>query len=283
MPPAPPATLSDRLWVLVKGPQFVWWLGHVTMLVCAALYFLYWITFNYGAGAHWFSRAFLGAIVSYGVVIYKSFPNIQFTPEFFRKILADENVQYFLMAIFWWRSTAMLAPLLPFTVFAFFNSLNYTRTNILPTFFPPPPAGTTDETYNDVSLISRKLHVWTESNHAAAMTFVAYVEVIGVMGSLIIGAITFQSSILSPIVYGNFLRYRYFFSAETRTAFALIRSSLDNFFLPPSGNPSIPPVVVRGYTMARDAVIRFGQAPVHQAAAAPRPESEERSRSHVRG
>ena len=44
------------------------------MLLCTAFYIPYWATFNSKAGAHWYARAFLGALVSYGVVVYKSFP-----------------------------------------------------------------------------------------------------------------------------------------------------------------------------------------------------------------
>jgi hypothetical protein len=44
------------------------------MLVCTAFYLPYWATFNYKAGAHWYTRAFFGALVSYSVVVYKSFP-----------------------------------------------------------------------------------------------------------------------------------------------------------------------------------------------------------------
>ncbi|KAF9150216.1 hypothetical protein BGX21_005944 [Mortierella sp. AD011] len=161
----------------------------------------------------------------------------------------------------------MLAPLIPYAIFAFFNSLNYARTNIIPAFFPAPPAGTSDPTYDQVAAISRKIQVWTEKNHAAAMAFVAYVEVVGVMGSLIFGAITFQSSFLSPIVYANFLRFRYFFSLHTRSAFALIRARLDKLIVPPGGNPSIPPFVAQVYTTVRGAITRFGQAAVQQPAA----------------
>ncbi|KAG0364029.1 hypothetical protein BC939DRAFT_445897 [Gamsiella multidivaricata] len=265
--PAAPLTLSERLQALVKGPQFVWWLGHVMMLVCTSMYLPYWVTFNSKAGAHWYSRAFFGALVSYSVVVYKSFPAIQFTAQFAQTLFSEENVQYLLMAIFWWRSTPMLAPMIPYAIFAFFNSLNYTRTNILPAFFPAPVAGTNHPTHAQVAAISRKIQVWTEKNHATAMAFVAYVEVIGVMGSLIFGAITFQSSFLSPIVYANFLRFRYFFSLHTRAAFALIRARLDNLILPPGGNSKIPPFAAQAYTTIRGAITRFGQAAVQQPAA----------------
>ncbi|KAG0278113.1 hypothetical protein BGZ95_004708 [Linnemannia exigua] len=259
--PATPSTLSTRLQALVKGPQFVWWLGHLTMLLCTAFYIPYWATFNSKAGAHWYSRAFLGAVVSYGVVVYKSFPQIKFEAQFLQSMLVEENVQYFLMAIFWWRSTPMIAPLIPYAVFAFFNAINYTRTTILPAFFP---AGSTDPKASHAAGLSRKIQTWSEKNHGPAMALVAYVEVIGVMGSLILGAITFQSSFLSPIVYANFLRFRYFFSIHTRNAFAVIRARLDAKVV---GNPSVHPQVLKAYEIARGAITRFGMAAVQQPAA----------------
>ncbi|KAF9170409.1 hypothetical protein BGX21_008819 [Mortierella sp. AD011] len=233
-----------------SGPQFVWWCGHVFLLICTLLYLPYWLTFSFKAGSHWYARAFFGAVVSYGVVVYKSFPQIKFEAQFLQSMLVEENVQYFLMAIFFWRSTPMIAPLIPYVVFAFFNALNYTRTNLLPAIFPTPPAE-----------LSRKIQVWTETNHAAAMSFVAYVEIVGVMGSLVIGAITFQSSFLSPIIYANFLRFRFFFSIHTRAAFAQLRARLDAKVV---GNPKIPPKAIKAYEIARGAIIRFGMAAVQQ-------------------
>lgn len=44
------------------------------MLVCTGFYLPYWLTFNYKAGAHWYTRAFFGAVLSYAIVVYKSFP-----------------------------------------------------------------------------------------------------------------------------------------------------------------------------------------------------------------
>ncbi|KAI8358338.1 hypothetical protein B0O80DRAFT_444528 [Mortierella sp. GBAus27b] len=261
--PASPSTLSTRLQALVKGPQFVWWLGHVIMLVCTTIFLPYWVTFNTKAGAHWYSGAFLGAVVSYGVVVYKSFPNIKFDAQYLQSMLVEENVQYFLMAIFWWRSTPMLAPMIPYATFAFFNALNYTRTNLIPAIFPISPAGTADAKSSQIASLLRKIQVWTESTHAQALTFVAYVEVLGVMGSLILGAITFQSSFLSPIVYANFLRFRYFFSTNTRTAFAVIRARLDAAIV---GNPKVHPKAVKAYEIMRGAIIRFGMAAVQQPA-----------------
>ena len=61
------------------------------------------ITFSSsGPGKFWYSLAYLGAIVSYGVVVYKSFGVPQMTKAYFQKAAMDENVQYFLLSLYWW-------------------------------------------------------------------------------------------------------------------------------------------------------------------------------------
>jgi hypothetical protein len=78
---------------------------------------------------------------------------------------------------------------------------------------------------------------------------------------LLDATIRFQSSFLSPIVYANFLRFRYFFSIHTRAAFALIRARTDAMV---AGNPKLPPQAVKAYEVMRGAVTRFGMAAVQQ-------------------
>ncbi|KAI1302857.1 hypothetical protein EDD11_005461 [Mortierella claussenii] len=255
--------------------RFAWFLGHVIVLICAAFYMPYWLSFNYKAGAHWYKRAFLGAMISYGIVAYRSFPQIKFEVQFLQSMLVEENVQYFLMAIFWWRATPMLAPLIPYTIYASLHVLVYLRTTLLPVAYPETviqPGSASHPESDSVSNaadpkaaqaagLSHKIEVWIEKNHAAAMAFVAYFEIIGVMGSLILGALTFQSSLLSPIVYANFLRFRYFFSIHTRAAFALLRGRVDALVV---GNPKVPPMAVQGYEVVRGAISRFGMAAVQQ-------------------
>ncbi|KAG0339518.1 hypothetical protein BG004_006780 [Podila humilis] len=219
-----------------------------------SFYLPYWLTFHFRAGAHWYTRAFLGAILSYGVVVYKSFPEIQFNAQFFQSMFTEENVQYFLMAIYWWRSTPMLAPLLPYAVFAFFNAITYVRTNILAVV-------SGDASAAQASGLSKSIEAFVDKYHDTAMSAVALLEIVGVMGSLILGALTFQSSFLSPIVYAFFLRFRYFFNPHTRSAFALLRARLDGLVL---NNPKVPPQALKAYTIAQRSVIQFGKAAVQQ-------------------
>ncbi|RUS17178.1 hypothetical protein BC937DRAFT_90300, partial [Endogone sp. FLAS-F59071] len=72
-----PQPLRERVLTLVKHPQFFWWLGHLTLLAHFILYLVTVITFR--SYAYYYHRAYLGALLSYGVVVYKSFgvPNLK--------------------------------------------------------------------------------------------------------------------------------------------------------------------------------------------------------------
>ncbi|KAF9197025.1 hypothetical protein BGZ50_002736 [Haplosporangium sp. Z 11] len=168
---------------------------------------------------------------------------IKFEAQFLQSIFVEENVQYLLLAFFWWRSAPRLVALIPYAVYALFNALNYARINLMPE-----------------SALALKIKSWTEQNHGQAMVLVAYVEIIGVMGTLVLQALTFQGSLLWPIAYAFFLRFRYFFSIHTRAAFAVLRARLDAKVV---GNPKIPPKAIMAYEIARGAVIRFGMAAVN--------------------
>jgi hypothetical protein len=54
----------------MQNPQFAWFLGHVAVLAGTLFYFFSLITFKSNPRAY--STAYLGALVSYGVVVYKS-------------------------------------------------------------------------------------------------------------------------------------------------------------------------------------------------------------------
>ncbi|KAF9896015.1 hypothetical protein BX616_008313, partial [Lobosporangium transversale] len=75
----------------------------------------------------------------------------------------------------------------------------------------------------------------------------------------------FQSSFFSPLLYANFLRFRYFFSIHTRATFALLRARMDAHVI---GNPKLPPKAIKVYEVLRGAVTRFGMAAVQQPTAA---------------
>lgn len=48
--------------------------------------------------------AYLGALVSYGVVVYKAFGVPQPNKAYVQRAAMDENVQYLFLAVYWWLS-----------------------------------------------------------------------------------------------------------------------------------------------------------------------------------
>jgi transmembrane protein 33 len=94
----PPAPLQERLLKLAQSLQFLWFTGHVSMLIFSLRYALYYISLKTGTKFAGFSYrvAFLSAIVTYGIVVYKGFRARvrQGKPTNALSLISDENVQY---------------------------------------------------------------------------------------------------------------------------------------------------------------------------------------------
>jgi len=69
------------------------------------------------------------------------------------------------------------------------------------------------------------------------MRFVAFVELV-IFVRVLLGAVTFQNSLLSPIIFAHFLRQRYYQSAFSRDAIAKVSAQIEQFVRRP-GNPPI--------------------------------------------
>jgi transmembrane protein 33 len=69
------------------------------------------------------------------------------------------------------------------------------------------------------------------------MKFVALVELF-IFLRVLLGALTFQNSLLSPIIYAHFLRQRYYQSPFSREAMVNVSTRVEKFVRKP-GNPPI--------------------------------------------
>ncbi|CAG8574321.1 11155_t:CDS:2 [Dentiscutata heterogama] len=104
-----PQPLVNRIGTLVQHPQFTWWCGHCIVFFCFVIHLYYWITFRASEGASFYYTAYLGAMLSYGVVIYKSFGTPAPTWEYFQKVNRDENVFYLVLACVWFMNAPVFA------------------------------------------------------------------------------------------------------------------------------------------------------------------------------
>ncbi|KAG2045164.1 hypothetical protein BDR03DRAFT_930171 [Suillus americanus] len=236
--------------------HYLWAGGHFLLLLSGFRYLLAWIMFK-SVSSWWYKASFLGALMSYFIAPQ---PNMTYV----RKALADENVQYFLLAIFWWTSRPVTIALLPYFVFSLFHGLTFTRTTLMPQFLPPGPplaAGGTPQPHP----LAKKLHAWVKANYDTAMRIVAITELV-IFARVLLGALLLRNSLMMPLVYANFLHQRYFHSQFTRDAITLADKRITDL----SNHPSLPPVVGQVWVRARELVVRWGGSAVVEPAAARR-------------
>ncbi|KIY51345.1 hypothetical protein FISHEDRAFT_70982 [Fistulina hepatica ATCC 64428] len=232
--------------------HYIWASGHFVLLLSAFRYLVARLLFR-SVSDWWYKAAFFGALVSYAIVCQKG---LNFAPNvaFIKRALMDENFQYFVVALMWWTSKPVMIALIPYMIFSVFHALSFTRTTILPQVLaqgPPATAGGPPTPHP----LQRQLQTWVKNNYDGAMRIVAYAEIL-IAVRVLIGVVTFQTSLFSGFIYGHFLRSRYFQSAFTRDALAHADRTIANFL----NRPQIPPAVGSVYDTIRAQIIRWGGA-----------------------
>jgi len=213
--------------------HYLWASGHFILLISGLRYIYASITFN-AMSNWWYKVSFTGALISYAIVCYKSLGTPQPSAAYFRRALLDENVQYFLLAIFWWTSTPVTLALIPYAIFSLFHALTFIRTTLMPQFLPPAPPATSGGAPQPHH-VAKKLQVWVKANYDGAMNIVAYTEIV-IFVRVFLGALTFQNSFATPIAVAHFLRQRYYQSVFTRHAFAVTGGQIKKQ-IEAAGNP----------------------------------------------
>ncbi|KAH8992025.1 hypothetical protein EDB92DRAFT_1934937 [Lactarius akahatsu] len=197
--------------------HYVWAGGHIILLISALRYILAWAAFK-APSPWWYKASYAGALVSYSIVCQKSLGVMSTIPRFVVTYTDDlsQNVQYLILAFFWFTSKPIALSLFPYTIFSLFHALTFTRTTLMPQILQPGPPATAGGAPTPHPL-SKKLQVWVRSNYDHAMRIVAYTEIF-ILVRVIVGAIMFRNSFLTPIIYAHFVRMRFFQSAFTREA-----------------------------------------------------------------
>ncbi|ORY90835.1 hypothetical protein BCR35DRAFT_107887 [Leucosporidium creatinivorum] len=253
----------------VSYPHYAWALGHFAVLLGTIYTLLGLVTFSSRSNSYYLSYG--GAILSWGIVVYKSLGTPQPNRAYIQRALLDENVQYLILAVYWFLQKPIYVTLIPFATFSLFHTLTFIRTTVLPKP-PATPAGaakgttgaTTAPPAPGTAKISKQIQAWVKAHYEQAMLFVSFVEVVVVFGRVFLGAITFQNSLLAPLFFAHFLRLRYYLSPPTRQAFAWVSSQIDHGI----SHPSCPAPVKKGVTVARDLIIRYSES-VLQVSGAP--------------
>ncbi|GAA5993122.1 hypothetical protein JCM10908_001300 [Rhodotorula pacifica] len=238
-------------------PHYAWAAGHFAVLLGTAFSLL-------GRGAQAYRIAYFGALVSWGIVVYKSLGTPQVNRAYLQRALLDENVQYLLLALYWFLQKPIYVTLIPFATFSLFHALTFIRTSVLPKppATPKPSASGSGAQAQQQAMsagaqASKFIQTWVKANYEKAMQFVAFVEVVLVFGRVLLGAMLFQNSLLAPLFFAHFLRLRYYLSPPTRKAFAWVSNKVDLFTVQ---NSKCPPAVGKAVKVVRELIIRYSES-----------------------
>lgn len=251
--PSPPATapLSARLSKLVLSLQFLWFLGHVLTVFQAGWFILVGRFFGGSGNARsGYTKALWGVLLSYGIIIFKSHGIPQISRAHFQRIMMDENSQYFMLALAWVSSKPIWIILVPYFVFSIFQTINYTRAEILPVLFPP-----SSPLHKTISArVSPAILNFSRTYQVQALRIVAYLEVWAMLPYLTFSILTGHVSLMMPVLYAMFLRFKFFQSPVTREAFGELKVRLDGII-----ETERSPLWAKAfYRKAVDAIVKFG-------------------------
>ncbi|GAA5885966.1 hypothetical protein JCM16303_003045 [Sporobolomyces ruberrimus] len=248
----------------VSYPHYAWAVGHGLVLLGTIHTFLGFITLSFRSKSYYL--AYAGAIVSWGIVVYKSLGAPQPNRAYVQRALLDENVQYLLLALYWFLTKPIALTLLPFATFSLFHTLTFLRTSVLPKVPAAPSSSSKNSSSSSAAAqaptsagarLSKTIQTWVKANYETAMLFVAYIEVGLVFGRILLGAITFQNSLLTPLIFGHFLRLRYYLSPPTRQAFGWLNGQVEKYVVK---NASVPAIAKKGVVTVRDLIIRYSES-----------------------
>lgn len=235
-------------------------MGHVLVLLLGTIYYLKRPLWGWQAANWYYQQAYLGALASYSIVVYKTYGPPQLSLEFFQRLMVDENFEYLALAFMWYIHRPIFVTLLPFVVFSLFHVLTYIRNGLLPMFFDGVNEQVSQARQQRRSVggpagLSIGLGDWSSRYYGPALREVGVWEVGVVGGWLVLGALTWQTPLYAPFVYFHFLKLRYALSPSTRQAFGRVRGQLDKWVV---DNPSVPGVVADTYVRVRDFLVNMG-------------------------
>jgi len=227
--------------------QFVWFLGHLTTVLCTVLYVS---SALYKPFMSFYKRAFIGVLLSYGIVLYKLYGTPKLDKMYWMRLVNDENLQYMLLAFVWMTSPPIFILLLPYFIFSFFHALEYIISVLFPLFVP-------NQTDSQKALIA-KARNFINTYQPITLQFIARLEVVGILPLLLIMVLFKRATFIQPFIFVQFLRFRYISSPLVQREFTSLRLTLDSKLL---GNAKVPAAIQNVYVKIRDFVIKIGSDP----------------------
>ncbi|KAI8149591.1 hypothetical protein BJV82DRAFT_588549 [Fennellomyces sp. T-0311] len=211
--------------------HLAWFAGHVATLAGGTLHILSLLLFHPSNKPYYL--AYLGAFISYAIVMYQSYGVPVASGAYFQQLLLDENTPYLFMAGFWlFFGPVISISVIPYVTYSTFHVISFVRSNYIST---------------QKKELQQTLKSWTDMYYGGAMRFVSFIEVVPLTARVAMCAI-WSFHWTSFFIHCFFLRYRYLSNAYTRQVFRDVDTKLDTM-LPPATKPT--------YEAFRGALARF--------------------------
>ncbi|KAG8774783.1 hypothetical protein FRC15_001057 [Serendipita sp. 397] len=130
-----------------------------------------------------------------------------------------------------------LVAIIPFWTFSTFHVATFARSTLIPKFIPPVPNPSGSGSSSPP--VSKAIQFFIKKYYDPSMKVVSYVEV-AIFARVLFGLLLRSNSLLTPIVYGIFLRSRYYQSPFTREAFKGIDSAILQALSHPQVGGAVP-------------------------------------------
>lgn len=187
---------------------------------------------------------YIGVAVAYSIIIYRTAGPLQFSIRYIVKLLSDENSVYLILAACWYGcGVGFVDPektkdwffgkliLFPYFIFAFFHSIEYGRSELLPIILP-----------NSQDL-QKRIHTAKRAVQTKALTYTALHELYAIPISLLIHIRSI--SFFIPIIYIRLLALRYSINNGFRKTVNKEKENWDQRIL---GNPETNSVIKTVYS-----------------------------------
>ncbi|ORX54122.1 hypothetical protein DM01DRAFT_1305589, partial [Hesseltinella vesiculosa] len=222
-----------------KTLHFAWFVGHLVLTVTGSLYYL--STLLLHPSNLMYRVSYVMAIATYAITLYNAYkPTLATLSMDIKRMLLDENTQYLLLAVYFLATRRITVSLLPFLFYALFHTFEYIQAHLVPLHSPEHAEKT------------QNVKKYVDGYYSQAMHAVAQYELVIVFGRLVLGLFVFKSSLFSVILYGHFIRMRYYISSYMRDTFHRLAAQLDQWLLPPTAHASVPPAVSKFYKSLRE-------------------------------
>jgi len=252
---------------LAKTLQFAWFVGHLTLILSVVRYSFSWIRMStYGRMAQFSYRlGFIAAAATYGIVVFKMFRSRQKAgarmPNGPIGLLADENLQYLVLALVWLFSPQYFVAMVPYAIYSVFHIATYTRSNLIPTIQPPtvvgPPAGNANaKPQYAPNPVADALGAFVKQHHETSMYAVSAMEML-IWLRIFFAAIFFQRrSWFILALYSAFLRTRYAQSVHVQNTFSQLEARIDSLV----GSQGTPPAARQVWDGLKRGIRQFHDA-----------------------